>query len=159
MKKNRTNSISTWVQALGLWVITNLVGSGIYLLGGLAIAGDHAAAAFRSSEAQFIAGLLIILAGLASLPTTLLAKFAYDYTLRRPRRLHRLLATLAALVSLYSLGAGLAFSVSAGPQALNPVLLRTAPGMLLSLAPYLFGGVLGTLVVYRQALFAPNPTA
>lgn len=105
-----------------------------------------------------MAGLLIVLAGLASLPTSLLAKFAYAYTLRRPRRSQRVLATLAALASLYCLGSGLAYSASAGSQILNPLLLRTAPGMLLPLAPYLLGGLLGTLLVYWRTLFAPSET-
>lgn len=159
VKKSRTPPASTWGQALGLWIISNLVGSGIYLWGGLFLSGGRIAATLRDSEAQYIAALLLVLAGSASLPTSLLAKFAYSYTLRRPRRLHRLLATLAALLVLYSLGAGLAYWASAGPQVLNPLLLRTAPGMLLPLAPYLLGGMLGTLIIYRRALFAPSSLA
>ena len=153
MKKIRHRSVSTWAQAVGLWVISTLVGSGIYLTD---MAGLHTAALFRSSEGQLMVGLLVVLAGVGSLPTSLLAKFAYAYTLRRPRRRHRVLATLAALLSLYCLGAGLSYSVSAGSQVLNPLLLRTAPGVLLSLAPYLLGGLLGTLLVYRRTLFAPS---
>ena len=159
MKKNRSPHARTWAQALGLWIISNLVGSGIYLSGWLFLTGDHIAATLRSTDAQLLVALVLVLAGSASLPTSLLAKFAYAYTLRRPRRLHRLVATLAALLVLYGLGAGLAYWASAGPQVLNPIGLRTAPGILLTLAPYLLGGVLGTLIMYRRALFAPNPTA
>ena len=159
MINNPTHPASTWARAPDLWVITNLVGSGIYLSGWLAPTGGHIAATLRSTDAQLVAALLVVLAALASLPTSLLAKFAYAYTLRRPRRLPRVVATAAALVGLYCLGAGLAFLASAGPQALNPIALRTTPGKLLPLAPYLLGGALGTLIVYRRALSGPDQTA
>jgi hypothetical protein len=149
---------STWGQAMGLWLLTNLISLGIYLLGMVAMSGSKLSD-FRAND-PYLAGIIILLGGLgglASLPTTILTKIIFSYTLRVSRRGQRLFWTLASVCSLYALGMGFVYALMRIDfHATTLDVLRNYWGQLIFCAPWLLGGILGTLVVYRRALLRPN---